>query len=126
MVTAVAWAGCEASKALVVASMTDQPITLDGRRGMAAQKATEIRRLLAEVEANEQTLRVRQEELETQLLAIPATTWFEAAQKARYLLGLFAATAAAQDPRRKMLIENVLEDFGRLSGGASPEPANDG
>ena len=62
--------------------MTDQPITLDGRRGMAAQKATEIRRQLAEVEANEQSLRVRQEELETQLIALPATTWFEAAQKA--------------------------------------------
>mgnify|MGYP001228422122 CR=1 FL=1 len=102
--------------------MTDQPITLDGRRGMAAQKATEIRRLLAEVEANEQSLRVRQEELETQLVAIPARTWFEAAQKARYLLGLFAATAVAQDPRRKMLIENVLEDFTRLSGTSSTEP----
>lgn len=106
--------------------MTDEPIKLDGRRGMAAQKATDIRRLLAEVEANEQTLRVRQEELEAQLLAIPATTWFEAAQKARYLLGLFAATTAAQDPRRKMLIENVLEDFTRLSGGSGAEPAKDG
>ncbi len=109
----------------MIAIMTDQPITLDGRRGMAAQKATEIRRLLAEVEANEQTLRVRQEELETQLVAIPAATWLEAAQKARYLLGLFAATAAAQDPRRRMLIENVLEDFNRLSGGSSAEPAKD-
>jgi hypothetical protein len=111
---------------VVVKIMTDQPIALDGRRGMAAQKATEIRRLLAEVEANEQTLRVRQEELETQLVAVPAMTWFDAAQKARYLLGLFAATAAAQDPRRKMLIENVLADFTRLSGASSAEPANDG
>ena len=106
--------------------MTDEPITLDGRRGMAAQKATEVRRLLAEVEANEQSLRVRQEELETQLVAVPATTWFEAAQKARYLLGLFAATAVAQDPRRKLTIENVLEDFTRLSGASSAEPAKDG
>jgi hypothetical protein len=39
--------------------MTDPPIALDRRRGMAAQRATEIRRLLAEVEANEKTLRVR-------------------------------------------------------------------
>lgn len=109
----------------MVSVMTDQPITLDGRRGMAAQKATEIRRLLAEVEANEQSLRVRQEELETQLVAVPATTWFEAAQKARYLLGLFAATAVAQDPRRKLLIENVLEDFTRLSGTSSAEPVKD-
>jgi hypothetical protein len=98
----------------VVAVMTDQPITLDGRRGMAAQKATEIRRLLAEVEANEQSLRVRQEELETQLVA-----------KVRYLLGLFAATAVAQDPRRKVLIENVLEDITRLSGTSSTEPDKD-
>jgi hypothetical protein len=111
---------------LVVAIMTDQPITLDRHRGMASQKATEIRRLLAEVEANEQSLRARQEELETQLIAAPATTWPEAAEKARYLLGLFAATSTAQDPRRKMLIAKVLEDFARLSRAPSPEPAQDG
>jgi hypothetical protein len=82
---------------------------------MAAQKATDIRRLLAEVEANEKTLRDRQEELEKQLIASPAATWPEAAEKARYLLGLLASTAIAQDPRRKRLIANVLEDFVRLS-----------
>ncbi len=102
--------------------MTDRPITLDRHRGMASQKATEIRRLLAEVEANEQSLRARQEELETQLISAPATTWPEAAGKARYLLGLFAATSIAQDPRRKMLIANVLEDFARLSQTPSIEP----
>ena len=111
---------------MVVTIMTDQPITLDDRRGMAAQKTTEIRRLLAEVEANEQSLRARQEELEMQLVAAPAATWFEVAEKARYLLVLFAATPVAQDPRRKMLIENVLEDFTRLSGASSAEPAKDG
>jgi len=95
--------------------MTDPPIALDRHRGMAAQKATEIRRLLAEVEANEKTLRDRQEELEKQLIASPAATWAEAAEKARYLLGLLASTAIAQDPRRKRLIANVLEDFVRLS-----------
>ncbi len=106
--------------------MTDQPITLDRHRGMAAQKATEIRRLLAEVEANEQSLRARQEELETHLIAVPAATWPEAAEKARYLLGLFAATSIAQDPRRKMLIANVLEDFARLSQAPSPsQPKTD-
>ena len=105
--------------------MTDQPITLDARRGMVAQKATEIRRLLAEVEANEQSLRLRQEELEMQLIAAPAATWFEASQKARYLLGLFAATQAAQDPRRKKLIDNVLEDFTRLSSTSGADPAKD-
>ena len=33
--------------------MTDKPIDLDQHRGMAAQKATDLRRLLAEVESNE-------------------------------------------------------------------------
>jgi hypothetical protein len=91
--------------------MTDQPISLDRHRGMAAQKATEVRRLLAEVEANESTLRQRQEELEAQLTATPALSWSEAGDKARYLLKLFAATPAAQDPRRQKLIASVLEDF---------------
>jgi hypothetical protein len=81
---------------------------------MAAQKATEIRRLLGEVEANEKALRRRQEELEAQLIAAPATTWLEAAEKARYLLGLLASTSVAQDPRREQLIANVLEDFAHL------------
>jgi hypothetical protein len=44
--------------------MTDKTIDLDQHRGMAAQKATELRRLLAGVEANEKELRVRQDELE--------------------------------------------------------------
>ena len=33
-------------------NMTDKTIDLDQRRGMAAQKATGLRRILAEVEAN--------------------------------------------------------------------------
>jgi hypothetical protein len=40
--------------------MTDRPITLDRHRGMAAQKATEVRRLLAEVAADQEALRERQ------------------------------------------------------------------
>jgi hypothetical protein len=95
--------------------MTDKSIDLDQHRGMAAQKATKLRRLLADVEANENALRVRQEELESHLLAAPATNWPEAAEKARYLLNLFAATLSAQDPRRQKLIAAVLADFDRLS-----------
>jgi hypothetical protein len=95
--------------------MTDKTVDLDRRRGMAAQKATELRRLLADVEANEKELRLRQEELESHLLAAPATNWHEAAEKARYLLDLFAATTAADDPRRRKLIAAVLADFERLS-----------
>jgi hypothetical protein len=96
--------------------MTDKPIDLDQHRGMSAQKATGLRRLLAEVEANERSLRLRQDELENQLLASPAANWHDAAEKARYLLNLFAATTAAQDPRRQKLIAAVLADFRRLSG----------
>ena len=96
--------------------MTDKTIELDQHRGMSAQKATELRRLLADVEANEKVLRLRQAELETHLLAAPAANWHEAAEKARYLLNLYAATLAAQDPRRQTLIAAVLADFARLSG----------
>ena len=95
--------------------MTDKTIDLDRHRGMAAQKATELRRLLAEVETDQQALQRRQDELEAHLLASPATNWHEAAEKARYLLNLFSASLTAQDPRRQKLIAAVLADFKRLS-----------
>jgi hypothetical protein len=95
--------------------MTDKPVNLDHHRGMSAQKATDLRRLRTEVEANEQALRLRQEELESQLIAAPASDWHEAAEKARYLLKLFAASPGGLDPRRQRLIDAVLEDFDRLS-----------
>ena len=62
--------------------MTDKTIDLDQHRGMAAQKATDLRRLLANVEANERSLRLRQDELESHLIAAPAAGWQEAAEKA--------------------------------------------
>jgi hypothetical protein len=99
--------------------MQQGPIVLDEHRGMAAQQATEIRRRLAEVEADQAALRSRRTELEKFLLAAPAATWLEASQKARYLIGLLAATSVARDPRRQKLIAAVLDDFSRLSG----EPA---
>lgn len=98
--------------------MTTQTIQLDKHRGIAAQKATEIRRLLLSVEADQSALKTRLEELEIQLTSAPAGSWSEAAEKARYLIGLFAATPAARDPRRKKLIANVLEDLQRLSAEA--------
>jgi hypothetical protein len=96
--------------------MTEKTIDLDQHRGMAAQKATDLRRMLTEVEANEKILRLRQDELESQMLAAPATNWQDAAEKARYLLNLFAANLATQDPRRQQLVAAVLADFKRLSG----------
>jgi len=95
--------------------MTDRTIDLDQHRGMAAQKATDLRRLLSEVEANEKALRVRQDELELHLIAAPAANWHDASEKARYLLNLFSASLTAQDPRRQKLIAAVLADFARLS-----------
>jgi hypothetical protein len=65
--------------------MTDKAVELDKHRGMVAQKATDLRRLLAEVAANERALRATQEELEAQLIAAPASSWEEAAEKVRYL-----------------------------------------
>ncbi len=95
--------------------MTDKTIDLDRHRGMTAQKATELRRLLADVETDQKALRLRQEELESHLLASPATNWHEAAEKARYLLNLFAASLTSDDPRKQKLIAAVLDDFKRLS-----------
>jgi hypothetical protein len=95
--------------------MTEKTIDLDQHRGMAAQKATELRRMLTEVEANQDALRLRQEELEAHLIAAPAANWHEASEKARYLLNLFASTIVAEDPRRQKLIAAVLADFRRLS-----------
>ena len=78
--------------------MTDRTIELDQHRGMLAQKATEIRRLVADVEADAKSLRLRQEELETQLVAVPFATWHDASEKNRYLLGLFASTPGCAGP----------------------------
>jgi hypothetical protein len=94
--------------------MTDNPVELDAHRGMAAQRETEMRRCLHEVQADQAALRERQAELETFLLSAPAATWQEAAVKARYLIELFAATPEARDPRRQALIKNVLEDLRNL------------
>src|ERR1700739_4865062 len=95
--------------------MTDKTVDLDEHRGMAAQKATDLRRLLAEVAANERTLRETQDALEAQLISAPASNWREAADKVLYLRPVLAAAPSGQAPRRKILIQAVLDDFERLS-----------
>lgn len=95
--------------------MSDEPVSLDEHRGMAAQKETEIRRLLHDVQADQAALQARQEELETFMLAADAANWPEAGAKARYLIRLYAATPDAQDPRRQQLIARVLADLARLA-----------
>jgi len=95
--------------------VSDEPLDLDTHRGMAAQKATDIRRILAEVENNAKALRDRQAILENQLLSVQAASWPEAAAKARYVLNLYAAGLAPDDTYHRDLVAAVLADFARLS-----------
>ena len=95
--------------------MTETPVELDKHRGMASQKATDIRRVLAEVEANAKIQRDRQGVLESQLLSTQAASWPEAAAKARYVLNLYAAGLAPTDTHHRDLVAAVLADFARLS-----------
>lgn len=96
--------------------MTDLPFDLDERRGMAAQKATELRRALVDVEANLREVRVREADLENRMMTVPAASWPEAAVKARHLLNLYAASLLAQDTRHRALVAALFDDFARLSG----------
>src|SRR4249920_2301265 len=103
--------------ALMRAHRVDEtPIDLDKHRGMAAQKATDIRRVLADVEANANLLREKQGVVEIQLLAVPAASWSEAVAKARYVLNLYSASLAPSDTHHRDLVAAVLEDLARLSG----------
>jgi hypothetical protein len=96
--------------------VSESPIDLDKHRGMAAQKATDIRRVLADVEANAKQLREAQSLVEIQLLAVPATSWPEAVAKARYVLNLYSASLAPADTHHRDLVAAVLADLTRLSG----------
>ena len=62
---------------------------------MAAQKATDIRRVIAEVEANAKLLRDKQGVVEIEILAVPAISWPEAAGVASELSRYLVTTSAA-------------------------------
>ncbi len=95
--------------------MTDDPVDLDTRRSSEGRMAADIRRhSLKDFEADQRALRLRQEELEIQLLAEPAANWHEAALKAQYLIRRYSETAEARDARRQDLIERALGDLARL------------
>src|SRR5258705_8242968 len=96
--------------------VTEIPIELDRHRGMAAQKATDIRRVLADVEANAKLLRDKQGAVELQLLAVPATSWSEAVAKAPDVLNLYSAGLPPTDTHHRDLVAAVLADLTRLSG----------
>ena len=65
--------------------MTDDPVELDAHRGMNAQRETEIRRSLHEVQADQAALRERQEELETLLLICDRVSLASSREIARML-----------------------------------------
>jgi hypothetical protein len=94
--------------------MDSNPIALDKHRGLVEQRATEIRRRLADVAADHAEYRQRRGDLETFLAVTPATTWREAAEKARYLISVLAQTPSGREPRRQRIIDSVLADFKRL------------
>jgi hypothetical protein len=96
--------------------VTDEPLDLDRHRGMAAQKATDIRRIQADAETNAKDLRDRHAAVESQILSAPAASWPEAAAKARHVLSLYAAGLASDDTHHRDLVAAVLADFARLSG----------
>jgi hypothetical protein len=83
---------------------------------MAAQKATDLRRALAEVELHVRELREREAELENRMMTVPATSWPEAAAKARYLLNLYVASLPSEDTRHRASVSALFDDFLRLGG----------
>ena len=95
--------------------MTDGPLDLDRHRGRTAQKATDLRRSLADAESNARVLRERQAALENQLMLIPATSWPEAVAKASYVMNLYAAGLSPVDTHHRDLVSAIFADFARLS-----------
>lgn len=107
--------------------MDDDPVELDGRRTAAGQMGVDHRRhALKRIQADQEALRRRQEDLEAQLLTEPAANWAEVAVKAEYLIRLYGATLDGADPRRKELVDRALADLARLleqERPAGPPPA---
>jgi hypothetical protein len=61
-------------------------------------------------------LRERQSVLESGLMSVAATSWPEAAAKARYVLNIYAASLSPDDTRHRDLVASILADFARLDG----------
>lgn len=97
----------------------EETSSLDDHRGMAAQRATEARRQKSAVIKDQSVLRERRAELEKFLFAGPAETWPDAVAKARYLLTLFAESAADDDERYGKLIKALFADFDHLLDGTA-------
>lgn len=100
----------------------DPAIDLDAHRGLRAQRETARRRNRSDVRASQDAVRENQASLEKHLFAGPAVTWPQVAEKASYLLRVFATTGEGQDPRYKQLIEDTLLDFERLATSKPESP----
>lgn len=95
----------------------DKTIELNDHRSDSNLTAIENRRARRlEHEAAKAALETYQDEVENQFLIGQAKTIEVLLAKVQYLLGLYAETEEAQDPRRKLLIENVFDDLHLLSG----------
>lgn len=114
--------------------MKDENTTdLDDRRSAAGLMGTEMRRHAQEgFETDRERRRVRDSNLETQMLAGPSETWPEAAARAIYLLRLLAPSSEAQDARIASLLERAIIDLnwlsrrdGAISIGEMTPPDND-
>src|SRR5690348_17015245 len=110
------WTSRTRSALTRVHPMTDEPLDLDKHPGMAAQKAVDLRRALAEAENHARELREREAALERRLPSAPSASWPEAAVKARYFLNLYAASLPDHDARHWSLIAAVIDDFAQLTG----------
>lgn len=95
--------------------MTDEPVDLDRHRSSAGKLASEMRRhAIKDSEADQEAFRLRNQELEAQLLAEAARTWPDLAMKAQYLIRRYAETQEAEDARHHKLIDRALADIASL------------
>jgi hypothetical protein len=103
------------------------PVDLDERRSTIDRAEAGARRdLLADIRANQDAERRRQEALEAALFANPAKTWAEAAGKAEYLLRLLTGPAYVRNPDHLRIVADVVDDFSRLRREEQKQVAPDG
>jgi len=95
--------------------MIDELIFLDAWRSVESMIEIDFRRQsLEKSQADQKEHRRKKQELETRLLAGPASNWHQAAIKAKYLICRYAESAFAQDDSQQILIRRALGDIDRL------------
>ncbi len=95
--------------------MTDRPIDLDGHRTSQEQNNSELRRNTVNRDgASGAHPKTSDIDLDVALSVQPARTWVEAMEKTMFLLGRYAATIEANDPRIQKLIQRAESDLARL------------